>query len=84
MTCAKQTMWKAGIGILLVAIVAFAALPEFRARILAASPLLLFLLCPLSMIFCMKMMNDKQCRKPDSEARDRASASRRGADSTRS
>jgi hypothetical protein len=71
MKCTQQTMWKIGIGVLLVVIVGFTVLPGVRAWILAASPLLLILLCPLSMIFCMKMMNDKECNKPDAEERNK-------------
>lgn len=84
MICTKQTMWKVGVGVLLAAAIAFAALPEFRAWILALSPVLLFLLCPLSMIFCMKMMNDKQCQTPGSDQQDKTSAAPANMDGKRS
>lgn len=66
MNCNMKTMLKVGLGMLLVTGIAYAALPEFRTWILAASPTLLFLLCPLSMLFCMKMMhgqNGQSCQK---------------------
>lgn len=57
MNCNMKTMLKVGIGMLLIAGIAYVALPEFRTWILAASPTLLFLLCPVSMLLCMKMMH---------------------------
>lgn len=66
MNCNMKTMLKVGLGMLLVTGIAYAALPEFRTWILAASPTLLFLVCPLSMLFCMKMMhgqNEQSCQK---------------------
>lgn len=66
MNCNMKTMLKIGIGMLLIAGIAYVALPEFRTWIFAASPTLLFLLCPVSMLLCMKMMNaqNKQsCKK---------------------
>lgn len=84
MTCTRQTMWKVGIGVLLAAALAFAALPEFRAWILAVSPILLFLLCPLSMFFCMKMMNDKQCQMPSADQQNKTPATQPDADGKKS
>lgn len=67
MTCNKQTMWKVGIGMLIVFGIAYAALPELRTWMLAAAPTLVFLLCPLSMLFAMKMMGGKQCETSRAE-----------------
>lgn len=60
MMCNTKTMLKVGLGLLVGAVIAYIALPEFRSWILAASPTLLFLLCPLSMLLCMKMMHGQQ------------------------
>lgn len=60
MMCNTKTMLKVGLGLLLGTVIAYIALPDFRSWILAASPTLLFLLCPLSMIFMMKMMMHDQ------------------------
>ncbi len=83
MNCNKQTMWKAGFGLLVAGGVAYAALPEFRAWILAVSPVLLLLLCPLSMLFCMKMMNDKACQTSSSDKAGKAAPSSPDADVSR-
>lgn len=56
MACNMKTMLKVGLGMLLVVGTAYAALPEFRDWILASSPILLFLLCPLSLLVMMSMM----------------------------
>lgn len=60
MLCNTKTMLKVGLGLLLGTVIAYIALPDFRSMILAASPTLLFLLCPISMIFMMKMMMHDQ------------------------
>lgn len=57
MKCDTKTMIKVGVGIGAVLAVAYAMLPAFRALILASAPILLALICPLSMIFMMKSMN---------------------------
>lgn len=70
MMCNAKTMLKVGLGMLAVVGIAYAALPDFRTWILAASPTLLFLLCPISMLFCMKMMhgqNGQSCSTSNSE-----------------
>jgi hypothetical protein len=70
MMCNTKTMLKIGLVLLGIVGIAYAALPEFRTWILAASPSLLFLLCPLSMLFCMKMMhgqNGQSCATSGSE-----------------
>lgn len=71
MMCNTKTMLKVGLGLLLGAVIAYGALPEFRGWILAASPTLLFLLCPISMLLCMKMMhgqNGQACGKASAES----------------
>lgn len=77
MMCNTKTMLKVGLGVLLVTGIAYAALPEFRDWILAASPTLLLLLCPLSMLFCMKMMhgqNGHSCQTPASPDKDQTAS----------
>ena len=67
MKCDTKTMVRTGIGIGAVLVVAYFALPAFRAWIVASAPILLSLICPLSMLFMMKGMN--ACNKePDVKA----------------
>lgn len=68
MVCNMKTMLKVGIGMLFFTGLAYAALPEFRTWILAASPTLLFLLCPISMLVCMKMMHGQHGQSCQSSA----------------
>lgn len=56
MKCTK-TMLATGAVMLAVLAIAYAALPQFRALVVSAAPILLFLLCPLSMLFMMKGMH---------------------------
>lgn len=74
MMCSMKTMLKVGLGMLLITGLAYLALPEFRVWILAASPTLLFLICPISMLVCMKMMhnqNGQSCQTPASNNNDK-------------
>ena len=59
MTCNKSTMLKLALGMTAIFLVTYAALPGFRTWLLSIAPLLLPLLCPLSMLFCMKGMSKK-------------------------
>ncbi|MBI3146335.1 MAG: DUF2933 domain-containing protein [Pseudogulbenkiania sp.] len=59
MTCNKSTMLKLALGMAAIFLVTYAALPGFRTWLLSIAPLLLPLLCPLSMLFCMKGMSKK-------------------------
>jgi hypothetical protein len=54
MACCVKTMVKVGAGVLGAAVTAYLLLPEFRGVIVAVSPTLLFVLCPLSMLLCVK------------------------------
>jgi hypothetical protein len=60
MKCYSKTMLFSGAGLLAAAAIAYAALPQFRSLVLGSVPSLLFLLCPLSMIFMTKGMNSHQ------------------------
>src|SRR5690625_7899443 len=57
MKCDMKTMLKAGLGVAAVAVVGYMAFPAARDLILATSPLLFLLLCPLMMFFMMKSMH---------------------------
>jgi hypothetical protein len=75
MMCSMKTMLKVGLGMLIAAGIAYLALPEFRVWIVAASPTLLFLICPISMLVCMKMMhgqNGQSCQTSASDDKDKA------------
>ncbi|MCX4151679.1 MULTISPECIES: DUF2933 domain-containing protein [Paraburkholderia] len=78
MKCTK-TMVITGVAMLAVLALAYAALPQFRTLVLGLGPYLLFLLCPLSMLFMMKGMhsNKDDHRSPSSDtAQDRQPQSR--------
>lgn len=73
MHCSFKTMIKFAAWLGAVLAVAYFALPDARAWLLASAPFLLALLCPLSMIAMMFMMKGKdsnaadpkdQCAKP--------------------
>jgi hypothetical protein len=56
MKCTK-TMVVTGIALLAALALAYTALPQFRTLLVSVGPYLLFLLCPLSMLFMMKGMH---------------------------
>ncbi|RKF35733.1 DUF2933 domain-containing protein [Paraburkholderia fungorum] len=60
MKCNMKTMLTTGIILLALLAAAYAALPQFRSLVLSLGPSLLFLLCPLSMIFMMAGMRSKK------------------------
>lgn len=81
MICSTKTMLKVALGIFVGTGLAYLALPEFRTWIIAASPTLLFLICPISMIFCMKMMsgqNGQGCQTSALDSKDKSSAASTG------
>lgn len=61
MKCDMKTMVKVGLAVSILLAIAYVTLPAARAFISAATPFLLFLICPLSMLFMMKSM--KSCDK---------------------
>jgi len=68
--CSFKTMIKMVLGIGLLLIVGYVAFPAFQTQIAAIAPYLLFLVCPLVMIFMMKGMNNppqEKVKKPDQE-----------------
>lgn len=59
MKCDLKTMLKVGAILAGVLAVGFFAFPQFRPIIIGLAPFALFALCPLSMIFMMGKMGDK-------------------------
>lgn len=57
MKCDSKTMLKTALGLGIALAVAYFTLPAAHAFILASVPILLVLVCPLSMLFMMKAMN---------------------------
>lgn len=57
MTRNKPTMLRLGVGAVIILAVAYVLFPAFQTWIVAAAPLLLLLLCPLMMVFCMRGMH---------------------------
>ncbi len=73
MKCTR-TMVVTGVVLLAVLALTYAALPQFRTLVVSAGPYLLFLLCPLAMIFMMiGMRSSKDDHRPstDETSRDR-------------
>jgi hypothetical protein len=68
MGCSMKSMLKAGLGIVAVAGTAYVLFPQFRELIIALASTMVFLLCPLSMLFCMKMMKDRNGQGDQSSA----------------
>ncbi|WP_454865157.1 DUF2933 domain-containing protein [Pseudomonas rhizophila] len=50
-------MFRLGVGAAIVLAVAYVLFPAFQTWIAAAAPLLLVLLCPIVMVFCMRGMH---------------------------
>lgn len=70
MKCTKHMLVIGG-ALFAVGLVAYIGLPQFHAWIASASPLLIVLLCPLSMLFMMKgMHSETEHKAPSPEARD--------------
>ncbi len=56
MKCDMKTMLKAGAGLAVGIAVAYAMFPAARELLVAVSPFLFLLICPLMMVFMMKSM----------------------------
>lgn len=65
MKCDTRMMIKTGVGIAVVLAIAYFSLPAARELVTASAPILLALICPLSMIFMMKGMSS--CNKQQEE-----------------
>jgi len=74
MACNKSTLLKAALALGVLSLAAYAAFPAARAGFSSFSPLLLSLLCPLSMLFCMKGMAKQSAAQPTTGPTDPASA----------
>ncbi len=62
MRCDVKTMLRTAGMIGLVAVIGYFAVPEARAFIVASAPVLIALICPVSMIVMMLMMNRPQAK----------------------
>lgn len=56
MNCQPKTMLKTAVGLGTIVAAAYFALPDARAFLLASTPIMLALICPLTMIVMMWMM----------------------------
>jgi hypothetical protein len=65
MKCDTRMMVRTGVGIAVVLAIAYFTLPGARELVAASAPILLALICPLSMIFMMKGMSS--CNKQKDE-----------------
>lgn len=57
MTRNKPSMIQLGVGAAIILAVAYVLFPAFQAWIVANALIFLVLLCPLSMVFCMRNMH---------------------------
>lgn len=67
MQCDVKTMLRAAGVIGLVAVTGYFAVPEARAFIVASAPVLIALICPVSMMVMMLMMNRHQAKKSEGQ-----------------
>ena len=58
MTCNSRTMLTVGLALGLAGALAYFTIPAAQAFLLASAPLLVALICPISMLFMMKAMNN--------------------------
>lgn len=82
MKCDTNMMIKIGIGTIAALTVVYFSVPAAHGWVVASAPILLALICPLSMIFMMLGMrsrnnneHDEKMEKPGTSTADRASAS---------
>lgn len=75
MNCNTKTMLKTAGGLGLLATVAYFTLPAAQDFLVASAPILLLLICPLSMFFMMKSMNSMNTKTKDAgDASDKSMA----------
>jgi hypothetical protein len=82
--CSLKTMLKVAAAMFAVIGIAYFALPDARTWMIAALPTLSFLICPISMLLCMKMMNGqngKSCPTSQPEAKSESSVTNGGIES---
>jgi len=70
MKCDIKMMLKAGLGLAVLVVVFYTTFPAARQSLMALTPALFFLLCPLMMFFMMKAMqsschNEQKSTKQD-------------------
>lgn len=66
MRCNVKTMLRTAGVIGLVAVIGYFAVPEARAFIVASAPVLIALICPVSMVVMMQMMNGSGSKATES------------------
>ncbi len=66
MRCDMKTMLRTAGVMGLVAVIAYFAVPEARAFIVASAPVLIALICPVSMVVMMLMMNRSRSKQGES------------------
>ena len=71
MKCNSRTMLTTALVLGLAAVFAYFAFPAARAFIVASAPVLIALVCPVSMLLMMKTMNDSR-KEPDARTDQRA------------
>ena len=57
MTCSLKTMMKAGFALVAAVAIGYAAVPALREWLIAFSPFLFLLVCPLAMVLMMRGMS---------------------------
>lgn len=65
MKCDTNTMLKTAAGLAIVAGIVYFTVPAAQAFVLASAPLLVALICPISMLFMMRMMNSSSANARD-------------------
>lgn len=66
MRCNVKTMLRSAGALGLVAVIGYFAVPEARAFIVASAPVLIALICPVSMVAMMLMMNGSGSKESES------------------
>ena len=67
--CSIKTLIKIALGLVAFLIAGYVIFPQSHAWIVTVAPYLLFLACPLAMVFMMKGMNTPQEKKPDQDGK---------------
>ncbi|MOA55530.1 hypothetical protein D3C78_1793420 [compost metagenome] len=67
MTRDKSALVRLGIGAAVLLVAAYILFPAFQDWIVAVAPVLLLLLCPLMMVFCMRGMHSNTSTTDDTQ-----------------
>lgn len=71
MNCNKKTMIRVGVGLAVVFSLPYFLLPDMRTWLVASAPFLFALICPLAMLFMMKIMGS--CEKKGNDGEEKVS-----------